>query len=112
MAKTNAYLAKRDARLEIDYKLKLYIMQQIGMDAAIIAAHDVLQLGKGRAEQFGARYIEAVNEISKLIVDDSKDDKDCVYSRAVLDRQIKSIVGEKNFAPWEERYTMLRRKLK
>lgn len=112
MAKGNAYLAKRDARIAMDYQLKLHIMQQIGMDAAMMAAHDIFQLGKGRAKKFGEKYIEYVNYISGLITEDRKDDKDCVYSRAVIDRQIRSIVGDENFDPWVERYSFIRRNIK
>lgn len=39
-----------------------------------------------------------------MIVDDSKDDVEFVYTKAKVDEQIKAIVGEENFAPWEERY--------
>lgn len=110
MAKTNAYLAKRDAEQEIKYLMKLHIMQQMGLDAAMIAAHEVFQLGKGRALQFGTKYIEAINDIATLIVEDKKVDKEIVYARADLDRKIKRIVGEENFAPWEERYSIDNRK--
>lgn len=100
----NAMLAKRDAAIYAGYRQQLDVALQMGLDAAIIAANKVLQLGKGRAPEFGKEYMEAINAIAKQIVNDSKDDKDCVYSREKLDQTIKAIVGEENFAPWEERY--------
>ena len=45
-----------------------------------------------------------VNEIAELIVEDSKDDKELAYSKEVLDRRIREIVGEENFLPYDERY--------
>lgn len=39
-----------------------------------------------------------------MVVDDQKDDKEFVYSKAKIDEQIKLIVGNENFQPWEERY--------
>ena len=100
----NAMLSRRDAAIYADYQQQLDIAWQMGLDAALIAANKVLQLGKGRAVQFGQEYMEAISNIANLIVKDSKDDKECVYSREKTDQTIKAIVGEENFAPWDERY--------
>ena len=102
--KQNAFLARRDAAIYADYQQQLDMALQMGLDAALIAANKVLQLGKGRAAEFGKEYMEAINNIAQQIVKDSKDDKECVYSREKLDQTIKAIVGEDNFAPWDERY--------
>ena len=105
MAKKNAYLAKRDAAIYAEYRQQLYISLQMGLDAAMIAANKVLQLGKGRAEEFGLEYMQAMNELANLINADSKDDKELVYSREKHDQRIRAIVGEDNFEPWEVRYS-------
>lgn len=110
MAKTNAYLAKRDAMLLAGYKKQLDIALQMGLDAATIAANKVLQLGKGRAEEFGIEYMKAIREIAELTIEDSKDDKELVYSREKLDQRILGIVGDDNFEPWEERYSMMKKR--
>lgn len=75
-----------------------------GVDAAMIAAHDVLQLGPGRARDFCVAYISAMNDMARMVVDDQKDDKEFVYSKAKIDQQIEMIVGPENFKPWEVRY--------
>ncbi len=102
--KKNAYLAKRDAAIYAEYQRQLDITLQMGMDAAMMAANKVLKLGKGRAEEFGAEYNEALQEIAVLINADSKDDKEIVYAKEQIDRRLKAIVGEEHFDPWDKRY--------
>ena len=80
------------------------IHTQMCLDAAMIAAHDVLQLGPGRAEDFCIAYREAINDMARRVVDDQMDDPEFVYAKAKIDEMIKSIVGPEKFAPWEVRY--------
>lgn len=58
----------------------------------------------GTLRRFSAYYIEAMNSMARMVVDDQKDDKEFVYSKAKIDEQILSIVGPENFKPWEKRY--------
>ena len=102
--KENAMLARRDAIIYAQYQRKLNMANQMCMDAATIAANKVLGMGKGRAPEFCKVFVETINEIASLMVMDAKDDKDFVYARESLDRQIKRIVGEENFDPFEVRY--------
>ena len=81
------------------------IHTQMCLDAAMIAAHDVLQLGPGRAEDFCIAYREAINDMARRVVDDQMDDPEFVYAKAKIDEMIKSIVGPEKFAPWEVRYS-------
>lgn len=80
------------------------IRGQIDLDAAMMAANEVFQMGPGRAKQFQDAMIEYVNEISSMFVEDSKGDATLEYSKATLDKRIESIVGEENFEPWDIRY--------
>lgn len=105
MAVKNAYLAKRDAIIYAEYQKQLDFALQMCLDAALMAAHKVLQLGKGRANEFEQEYQNALNEIANLIITDSKDDDELVYSKEKHDQKIKAIVGEENFKPWDVRYT-------
>ena len=102
--KPNAMLAKRDAAIYAQYQKKLSIANQICLDAAMIAANIVLQMGKGRAVEYGQTFLATVNEITSMMVNDAKDDPDFIYAREALDRRLKRIVGEANFDPWEVRY--------
>jgi hypothetical protein len=73
---------------------------QMCLDAALIAANDVLQLGPGRAKEFADAYSQALTEIANMAVDDTRD---LEYSKAKLDERLKQICGE-HFVPWEGRY--------
>lgn len=100
----NAMLAKYEAALEARYQRRLKIGMQIGLDAAMIAANEVLGLGAGRAERFAAEYIRTVNEIAGLFVDDGSADPAMDYSKDVLDRRLRQICGPDKFESWERRY--------
>lgn len=102
--KPNSMLAKIEAKYNALFHRKMDTIMQMGQDAAMIAAHDVLKLGPGRAKDFCVAYIEAMNSMARMVVDDQKDDKEFVYSKAKIDEKILSIVGPENFQPWEERY--------
>lgn len=97
-------IAKIEAKYDALFHRKMDMLMQMGQDAAMIAAHDVLQLGPGRAKDFCVAYITAMNQMARMVVDDQKDDREFVYSKAKIDEQILSIVGPENFQPWEERY--------
>ena len=78
----------------------------LGFDAAIIAAHEVFNMGPGRAAAFADAYNEAMNELADLYVGDNKEngDKTLEYAKAKRDEVILKIVGEKNFVPFNECY--------
>lgn len=78
----------------------------MGFDAAIIAAHEALQLGPGRAALFATAYNTAMDELATLFVADCDEngDKTLEYAKAKRDELILSIVGEENFVPFERAY--------
>lgn len=106
--KQNNMLARREAaiaaKLKAEYNAQLNIALQMGLDAATIAANEVLGMGKGRAKDFLTKYIETYNLFARMITEDSKDDPNIDWSTAKIDQRIKSIVGDEVFRPWEERY--------
>ena len=91
-------------KAKLDYQKQLDICLQMGVDAACIAANEVLKMGAGRALDFLNAYKTAFNTICKMITEDSKDDPDIQYSTYKVDKRLRSIVGEENFEPWEKRY--------
>lgn len=103
MAKQSGYLKRLEAQNKAKQSRQLMFAMQYAEDAAMMAAAEVFGMGEERAKRFGQAYCRYVNEISKLIHTDSKDDKDCEYSRAKIDQKLKEICG-KYFVPWEERY--------
>lgn len=108
MPKHNPMLARIEAAAEARYQIRFHksmdMLLQMGQDAAMIAAHDVLQLGPGRAEAFCVAYREAINDMARRVVDDQMDDPEFVYAKAKIDEQIRAIVGKDKFSPWEVRY--------
>lgn len=102
--KPNPMLSKIEAKYNALFHKKMDTLMQMGQDAAMIAAHEALQMGPGRAKDFCVAYIEAMNSMARMVVDDQKDDKEFVYAKAKIDEQIAAIVGPENFKSWEERY--------
>ena len=78
----------------------------IAFDAALIAAHEVFQLGPGRAAAFAEAYGKAMDDLATLFITDcdENNDKQLVYAKAKRDELIRSIVGEKNFQPFDRCY--------
>jgi len=93
-----------EAKYNALFQMKMDMLMQMGQDAAMIAAHDVLQMGPGRAKDFCVAYIKAMNDMARMVADDQQDDKEFVYAKAKIDEQIAAIVGPKNFQSWEKRY--------
>ena len=104
MAKQSAFAMA--VNREVKRQIALYTRQrmQLAEDAAFIAANEVLWLGAGRAKEFGEAFCRICNEIAELVVEDSKSDREIVYAKHTLDTRIASIVGEKNFVPFDARY--------
>lgn len=92
----NIVAEQTNARLSMSY------------DAAIIAAHEALGMGPGRAAIFRAAYNDAIEELAGLFVDDydKHGDKKLVYAKAKRDEAIRKIVGEENFVPFDYSYGM------
>lgn len=59
--------------------------------------------GEKRFEKFDKMLTEVSEEYAKLILQDSSDDKDIVYTKACLDRELQRYVGER-FIPYDKRY--------
>ena len=106
--KKNPLLAKYEAIFEERYQKMILVAMQMGLDAGMIAANEVFEMGAGRADRFRTAYIETVNAIANMTVNDSKDDTDIAWTKAKVDERIKKIVGTENFKPWDERYKIER----
>lgn len=110
MAKNSPMLQKIEAKHHAYYAAlfhaRLDMAMQIVQDAACFAAHDVFQMGAGRAPEFCASLRTYTNEMAHFIRDDQDDDRTFQYSKAKIDENLKKIVGEENFVPWSVRYGM------
>lgn len=78
----------------------------IAFDAAVLAAHEVFQLGPGRAAAFAQAYGDAMEQLAVLYIDDCEKnkDKDLDYAKGTRDALILSIVGPDNFVPFDKSY--------
>lgn len=78
----------------------------IGFDGAIMAAHEVFQMGPGRSAAFREAYNRSVETLARLFLDDFKEtkDKQIDYAKGTRDDLIKKIVGEENFVPFDLSY--------
>ena len=80
------------------------IASQMALDSAVLAAHDVLGLGPGRAKEFIDSFNGYFAEISGLILDGSASgDTELSYLQERLDGALKAIEGDA-FHDWMERY--------
>ena len=97
-------LAERIARKLVAEQTQARIM--LGFDAALIAAHEALGMGPGRAAAFSAAYHEAMEELAALYVDDAEQngDKHIDYAKGKRDELIRKIVGEDNFVEFDRAY--------
>ena len=104
----NAMLARIEAKYKNYYQTlflkRVNMLLQMGQDAGMMAAHDTLGMGPGRAPKFAVAYREAMNEFACVAYDDQIDDEQFWYAKNWRDERIRKIVGEENFAPWEECY--------
>lgn len=82
-----------------------YARQQM-LDAVCLALHEEFEFGESRFQRFMDAYDRAWCGIVELCNADVKVDMDMQYSKDKIDRALKQAVGEKNFVPWEKRYTI------
>ena len=79
------------------------IHTQMCLDAAMIAANEVFNMGPIRAKAFADAFSFALTEIATMTISDGKTDKELWFTKSKLDERLKQICGD-NFQPWEERY--------
>ena len=91
------------AEAHANYQTMLRMGLQQSQDAALMAIDDVFDVNEYSAEKFVNAHIRYVNKIAHMAVVEDADDKEMVWTKATVDRRLLQIVGEKNFAPWDER---------
>lgn len=96
--------ARQLAEAHANYIFQLKMGLQQASDAALMAIDDVFDVNAYSAEKFYLAHVKYVNDISKLFIEDSESDPECVFSKTDIDRRLLQIVGADNFASWDERY--------
>jgi hypothetical protein len=92
------------AEAHANYQRMLRMGMQQSHDAAIFAIDDVFDVNEYSAEKFHIAHVDYVNGISRLFIEDSESDPECVFSKTDIDRRLLQIVGAENFADWDTRY--------
>ena len=80
-----------------------HIHTQMCLDAAMIAANSVFNMGPTRCLDFVQAFNQALSEIAQMTIEDGKEDKELWKTKDALDNELKRICGE-HFEPWEVRY--------
>ena len=88
------------AELQQKKQLERHVTRQLMADCAVIAANAVFGAGEKRAVEFMRKIEEIYNEMAQI---QQADTADMEYTKAVVDRKLKSILKE-HFEPWDERY--------
>ena len=101
MAK-NAYAKRLDAaRAAREYAIRRYTRQQM-LDFVTIALGR-MGYGEKRLKDFEQMLSAVYIEFAEAFTDDLKDDKECVYTKECLDRELQRYCGN-SFEPYEKRY--------
>ena len=97
-------LAERIAKQLVAEQTKARL--SIGFDAAILAAHEALGMGPGRAAAFRDAYCAAMDELAGMFIDDADEngDRQLVYAKTRRDEAIRRIVGDEVFVPFDLSY--------
>lgn len=101
----NPYLAKRDAKLAQQYEGQRRAQSEIGIIAMLIATHNKLEVGPGRASDLLEEYVRVKNDIAKELVNDVGDsrkkggdgDPEFLHTKRDLALTLKSILGEEKW---------------
>ena len=102
--KRSGYLQRIQCDVNRQLSESRSIHTQMCLDAAMIAANEVFNMGPSRAKAFADAFSSALREIATMTVQDGKSDKQLWFTKTKLDERLKQICGE-NFQPWEERYS-------
>ena len=97
-------------RLQFELANARLVSTRFCADAACIAAHHVFQRTGPIMAEFMDKYMETVQEIAQLMIDDSstefKDGDYLAYGKAKVDEAVRSAMTDEYFLPWEERHAV------
>lgn len=99
---SNGYLARQQARQalrenEVRHHTRVYMMDMVTVTLGRLG------WGEKRFRRFDEMMSQVTKDYADLITKDVKEDKDMVYAKATLDRELQQYVGGL-FVPYEERY--------
>lgn len=108
----NAFLAKLKAEAQAKEAVKTEAHVEIDTIALLLAAHDVCQVGAGRAStllnSFLAYKIEIAEEIIKELDEDKSKKKEIIIVRRDLAKNLKEILGREGWEKYKTLFPFLR----
>ena len=112
MARNNAFLAQLRAQAAAREALKTEAHVEIDTIAMLMAAHDRLQVGPGRApglvNDFLAWKIEIAEAILKELDEDQSKQKEILIVRRNLAKNLKEILGPEGWEKYKTLFPFLR----
>ena len=114
--KPNPLLAKLEAQKEAEHRQRVRAHSEIHVIAMMIAGHNALSVGPGRADTFLTEYVNVKSQIAREIVDDIGDsrkkggdgDPEFLYTKRNLAAELKRIFGPAKWKHYREFFPMLR----
>ena len=106
--KQNPILAAFEAKKEAEFQGRLACNTELNMIATLIAGNDLGFLAEKRADQFLARLVEVKMEIADVLIEDAKDDVELQYTKHVLARRVKQIMGPDGWDRCKQLFPLLR----
>lgn len=114
--KPNPMLAKLEAQKEAEHQQRRRALSEIHIMAMLIAAHNKLKAGPGRAPGLLVEYVQVKEQIAKDIADDIGDsrkkngngDREFLHTKKDLAITLKKILGPENWRHYREFFPMLR----
>lgn len=115
-SKQNPLLASFEAKKEREFKYRLQGHLELDMIAMLVAAHNELKVGPGRAGFLLAEYLEVKMQIAGMIMEDVGDshkkdgngDPEFLYTKKQLAVLLRSILGKENWEKYREFFPICR----
>ena len=112
MAKHNAFLAQLQAKAEAKASVRAEAHVEIDTIAMLLAVHDRLQVGPGRAggvlNDFLAWKIEIADAIMQELAEDQSKKKEILIVRRDLAKRLQEILGPEGWEKWKTLFPFLR----
>lgn len=112
MAKKNAFLMQMQAKADKKASRRAEMHVEVDTMAMLLAVHDVLQVGAGRAgkvvNSFLAYKIEIAEEIVKELDEDQSKKKEIILVRRDLAARMKEILGKDGWEQYKTLFPFLR----
>lgn len=107
MAKRNNadYLARQRARHEANLAWERHLTQVWMLDMVTVTLGR-MGWGPDRLQRFDSELNKVYEEYGRMAIRDSADDREMWVTKTKLDGELRRIVGDDRFVPYEDRYKM------